>query len=345
MTKTTQTPTRPEGARAAEREAASHPPDRRPPEALTADRPAAPVVDAPHPVQPRRTAPAGAERTPLPPPPTENRPAPPADPGHPAQAENTTPTGTRRTPLPPAPTGNRPAPPDNAGHPAHAESATPARAEGAAVSARVRDAASGGVCVQDVPPVLPGPRLFGARVRGRHRRPRPRKVLFAVGGLALAAGALSLVRMVPGPGSGVPGTTEAEPREDVGGGVSDGATNAAATLPAALGVSPSATSVMGGASATPTTGPSPASGPVTSAAAPAPEAPTPPGTPATPDMTTIPQAPNTPAPSTAAPRPPATTPAAPHPGHGTSPSSPAPQPGEPGLCVPVVGLCAGPLGH
>ncbi|MFF4904523.1 hypothetical protein ACFY2T_06645, partial [Streptomyces sp. NPDC001260] len=210
---------------------------------------------------------------------------------------------------------------------------------------RSRTAAPAHPAAETVPVVIPGPRLFGGRVRGRHRRPRSRKVLFAVGGLALAAGALSIVRMVPGPGSGVPGTTEAEPREDVGGGVSDGATNAAATIPAALGVSPSATSVMGGVSATPTTDPTSASAPVTSAATPTPGASTPPGTPDTPDMTTIPEAPNTPAPSTAAHRPPATTPAAPHPGHGTSPSSPAPQPGEPGLCVPVVGLCVGPLGH
>ena len=40
-----------------------------------------------------------------------------------------------------------------------------------------------------------GIRLFGPR--GRHRKPRPRKVLLAAGGLALAAGALSLVRLTP----------------------------------------------------------------------------------------------------------------------------------------------------
>jgi hypothetical protein len=48
------------------------------------------------------------------------------------------------------------------------------------------------------PPDTPGPRLFGSR--SRHRRPRPRKVLLAAGGLALAAGALSLVRLMPDPG-------------------------------------------------------------------------------------------------------------------------------------------------
>ncbi|MYW45496.1 hypothetical protein GT346_19740, partial [Streptomyces sp. SID161] len=47
--------------------------------------------------------------------------------------------------------------------------------------------------------------------RGRHRRPRPRRVLFAAGGLALAAGVLSLVRITPESGVGAPGTAEAEP--------------------------------------------------------------------------------------------------------------------------------------
>jgi hypothetical protein len=47
------------------------------------------------------------------------------------------------------------------------------------------------------------------RPRGRHRKPRPRRTLFAVGGLALAAGALSLLRMTPQPtggGTGVEAT-------------------------------------------------------------------------------------------------------------------------------------------
>ena len=52
--------------------------------------------------------------------------------------------------------------------------------------------------------------------RGRHRRPRPRKLLFAVGGLALAAGALSLVRVAPDSGSAGLGTTEADPGQDPG---------------------------------------------------------------------------------------------------------------------------------
>lgn len=54
--------------------------------------------------------------------------------------------------------------------------------------------------------------------RGRHRRPRPRKVLLAAGGLALAAGALSVVRLLPGPGGDVGGVRAgAEPRVESGG--------------------------------------------------------------------------------------------------------------------------------
>ncbi|PIM66021.1 hypothetical protein CTU88_45525, partial [Streptomyces sp. JV178] len=46
------------------------------------------------------------------------------------------------------------------------------------------------------------PVVLAARPRGRHRRPRPRKVLFAVGGMALAASALSLLRLASDPVSG-----------------------------------------------------------------------------------------------------------------------------------------------
>ncbi|NEB11429.1 hypothetical protein G3I32_21730, partial [Streptomyces coelicoflavus] len=42
---------------------------------------------------------------------------------------------------------------------------------------------------------VPEPRNAWFR-RGRHRRPRPRKVLLVAGGLALAAGALGLVRLL-----------------------------------------------------------------------------------------------------------------------------------------------------
>lgn len=69
--------------------------------------------------------------------------------------------------------------------------------------------------------------------RGRHRRPRPRKVLFAVGGLALAAGALSLVRLAPESVIGGPGSAEAEPRYTPGAGTgTDRAGTTAATVEA-----------------------------------------------------------------------------------------------------------------
>ncbi|WP_228048305.1 hypothetical protein [Streptomyces justiciae] len=185
-------------------------------------------------------------------------------------------------------------------------------------------------------------RFFGSR--GRHRRPRPRKVLLAVGGLAVAAGALSLVRMAPegGLGGGL-GTAEAEPRLDDphAGSGTDRATNAAATVGAVPKVSPSATAPMGGASATPTS---------TVSLVPLPS--TPPGSMSTPGPTTIPDAPN---PTTAAPQPtptPTRTPS-PAPSQNTSTPTPAPapptptpnQPGGGGVCVPVIGLCVGPLGR
>ncbi|WP_329335394.1 hypothetical protein OG866_16260 [Streptomyces sp. NBC_00663] len=185
-----------------------------------------------------------------------------------------------------------------------------------------------------VPDAVPQ-RLFGSR--GRHRRPRPRKVLLAVGGLAVAAGALSLIRMAPegGLGGGL-GTAEAEPRLDDphAGSGTDRATNAAATLPAVPKVSPSATSPMGGVS----------------------QVPLPPSTPArvvasTPGPTTIPDAPN---PTTAAPQPTPTPTRTPSPAPSQSTSTPPPAPATPtpsqpsgggGVCVPVIGLCVGPLGR
>ncbi|MEU1695549.1 hypothetical protein ABZ590_30060, partial [Streptomyces hirsutus] len=49
-------------------------------------------------------------------------------------------------------------------------------------------------------PAHTGFTLFSARIRGRHRKPRHRKLLLAGGGLALTAGALSLVRLASDPG-------------------------------------------------------------------------------------------------------------------------------------------------
>lgn len=192
-----------------------------------------------------------------------------------------------------------------------------------------------------------GTRLFGPR--GRHRKPRPRKVVLAAGGLALAAGALSLVRMAPDAGLGGYGATESDPQAapgtDSDGDIdidtgTDRATNAAATVGSVPQASPSSTTVMGGISATPTPGVTHAPrGSATAVPLPLAAAPT-----------TIPEAPNTPAPAptasttphspsrTTAPQPSRTTPApppapapTPQPTHTTQPA--------PGLCVPIIGLC------
>ncbi|SEE37564.1 hypothetical protein SAMN05216489_06382 [Streptomyces sp. 3213] len=188
------------------------------------------------------------------------------------------------------------------------------------------------------PPVLP---------RGRHRRPRPRKVLLAFGGLAVAAGVLSLVRLTPESGVGGVGTAEAEPSPDVDAGQSAGhPANAAATIsadptafPSAI---PSATSVMGGASATPTT---------TSGVVPTPYTTTAPTTVPQAETTTAPDTapqPHTPVTAPAAPQAPATSEApepAPTPTPSRTANSPAPAPSRPSLCVPIIGLCVDPLAH
>ncbi|MEU9174601.1 hypothetical protein AB0D34_43750 [Streptomyces sp. NPDC048420] len=192
-----------------------------------------------------------------------------------------------------------------------------------------------------------GTRLFGPR--GRHRKPRPRKVLLAAGGLALAAGALSLVRLAPDAGLGGYGATEPDPQAAPGTdsdlGIATGtdrATNAAATVGSIPQPSPSSTTAMGGISATATPAPGTSPAPTGSATAvPLPFAAAP---------TTIPQAPNTQAPApaptpTTTPRSPTTT-AAPQPSRTTPPAAPAPTPQPthttepaPGLCVPIIGLC------
>ncbi|WP_340376547.1 hypothetical protein U5640_16485 [Streptomyces sp. SS7] len=185
-------------------------------------------------------------------------------------------------------------------------------------------------------------RLWAAP-RGRHRRPRPRKVLFAAGGLALAAGVLSLVRLSSGPGgvTGI-GTAEAEPhtgphaKSPVAGTATRSATGRTPDTGAAVAPttapSPTAPSPMGGASAEP----APEGGPVR-------------GTPGAPTSVALtPGASYTPAPArTPAPAPtrgttPRSTPAPPR-ATATVPPAPAPpRPAptrQPGVCVPVVGLC------
>ncbi|SOE30055.1 hypothetical protein [Streptomyces sp. OK228] len=183
--------------------------------------------------------------------------------------------------------------------------------------------------------------------RGRHRKPRPRRALFAVGGLALAAGALSLARMAPesvvGGGSG---NTEAEPRP---GAATDEALDAAPTVwavPSAHPASPGSTGAQGGASATPTSGvspaptaPSTAASPSATATIPSARASAPVGS--VPDTTGIPTAP------VVVPSQPHTRPT-PAPSPTTHTPAPAPTQNPPGLCVPIVGICvndlAGPAG-
>ncbi|MFG2317934.1 hypothetical protein [Streptomyces tendae] len=200
--------------------------------------------------------------------------------------------------------------------------------------------------------------------RGRHRRPRPRKVLLAAGGLALAAGALSVVRLLPEPG-GDPGAfgAGAGPRvEGPGRGAAPdraASPGAAATGGRPPGASPSATSAMGGLSGSPAPDHVPGLVPGPSAsdpAAPRPAATTGPDGLGTPEGRSPGQGERTegegegrdpddpgdraPAPGTPQPsRSDRTTPPPP-PDRGTPPTSdPEPEPDDPGLCVPVIGLC------
>ncbi|MGW2446162.1 hypothetical protein [Streptomyces sp. NPDC001675] len=178
--------------------------------------------------------------------------------------------------------------------------------------------------------------------RGRHRKPRPRKVLLAAGGLALAAGVLSLVRAAPESGVGAPDTAQAEPRVDPGGGTTARSTDTAVAVGAARTTRPSATSAMGGVSAAPT---DPAE---TDEAVPGPSATRAPHPSGTGAPTTAPRrtepAPSAPHASPTAPAPTRSSapapPPAPTPGRGTT----TPPTRDDGLCLPVIGLCVDVLG-
>ncbi|MEV6735917.1 hypothetical protein AB0N14_02800 [Streptomyces sp. NPDC051104] len=174
-----------------------------------------------------------------------------------------------------------------------------------------------------------GPLWF--RPMGRHRKPRHRRLALAVGGFALAAGALSLVRLAPESVTGGGGTAEAEPR------IGAGRTAATAGgVPSKAAAGPSTTALKGRASAVPALSgdPSPSGRPAT----PTPRV--------TDPATGIPEAPSTPTASrSGTPEPPVTTtaapPSAPSPTATTqAPAPPAPATSDPpGLCVPLVGLC------
>jgi hypothetical protein len=182
-------------------------------------------------------------------------------------------------------------------------------------------------------------------------------VLFAVGGMALAAGALSLLRLASDPVSGG-GTAGTAPRtaDDL----SDEATGSGASLGGVPSAEPTADAPMGDTGAAPTAPPAPGSAtavPAPSATSSVPsigiELPDGPGAPYTPPpRATLPETPETPA-APEAPRPTQDTPtqqppAARQPAAPDAPDSPTTtpdgtperaQPQQPGLCVPIVGVC------
>lgn len=168
--------------------------------------------------------------------------------------------------------------------------------------------------------------------RGRHRKPRPRKLLFAAGGLALAAGALSLVQLAPdGGGAGAPGTAEAEPHLDPTADATDRSAHATDTVGTVLRATPSAATVMGGESPAPTATAARTASTSPSSPSARPTAPSGPGT----VPTTIPTTPTRPTETSPPPR------TAPAPTPTPTPAPGAHQPGS-GVCLPVVGLCVGP---
>ncbi|GGY01950.1 hypothetical protein [Streptomyces djakartensis] len=182
------------------------------------------------------------------------------------------------------------------------------------------------------------------RARGRHRKPRPRKALLAAGGLALAAGALSLVRLAHGPGSDGAGTVEAGPRPDAATTATDQAADTAATVvPAAPDAGPSSPTALGGLTPSPgARGPDAASrsrpqatgARETRRTAGAPPTATTAGTTPVHDMRNAP-APRTPGPAPASAPPSSRTAPTPAPKEPDEPKKPR----DPGLCVPAIGLC------
>ena len=168
--------------------------------------------------------------------------------------------------------------------------------------------------------------------RGRHRKPRHRKVLLAAGGLALAAGVLSLVRVAPESGVGAPGTAEAEPRLDSGDGTNDDTSGTSAKVTETTTPRPSATTVLGGTSAAPMRTATPTTLPGSTGI------PTTIPTTGTPRPTATPSTPTAPRPSPTTSTPTQAPAPAPAPTPAPSGSTHAPAPGGE-VCVPVIGLC------
>ncbi|PWJ03163.1 hypothetical protein DKG34_34120 [Streptomyces sp. NWU49] len=181
------------------------------------------------------------------------------------------------------------------------------------------------------------PGRAGSRLRGRHRRPRPRKVLPALGGLALAAGALGLVRLVSGPGGEDIGV-EAVPRPSASTRTPATATSGTPGPPSRTpGAGPSSPTALGGQAPVPLTpGTFAPPAPARSTATTATTTPAVPSTAPPPNPTTRvpgPVTPPPPAPSRTRTPPPVEPPPA-------RPGEPGPEPG-PVVCVPVIDLCVG----
>ncbi|MGI5513201.1 hypothetical protein [Streptomyces sp. CA-106131] len=144
---------------------------------------------------------------------------------------------------------------------------------------------------------------FRFRPSGRHRKPRLRRLVFTVGGFALAAGALSLVHLAPESATGGAGTAEAEP------GINTPDTSATVVTEPATGAVRLSASVVTGAVARP---PEVAPGTARTSAHPSSSVPR-----ATDPATGIPEAPSTPT---------ATTPDAPWPTPSGTATTQEPEP-------------------
>ncbi|MFC3575976.1 hypothetical protein ACFOZ0_22350 [Streptomyces yaanensis] len=173
----------------------------------------------------------------------------------------------------------------------------------------------------------PGPIWF--RPVGRHRKPRRRRVALAAGGFALAAGALSLVRLAPESVTDGGGTAQAEPRIDTTA-VAPPTTATVEAVPSTRVAGPSRTDVLERESR-----PIPTASAATHPPSAVPGATDPPtGIPEAPSVPTAsrrhgpPAATHTPAAPRPTPSPPATT---------HTPAPPAIDP--PGLCLPIIALC------
>ncbi|GAB2995335.1 hypothetical protein GCM10023080_072130 [Streptomyces pseudoechinosporeus] len=167
------------------------------------------------------------------------------------------------------------------------------------------------------------------RPPGRHRKPRPRRMLFAVGGLALAAGALSLMRLATEPPGGAGGgltATDIEPADVEPTGIE----------PTAVGATEAPVSDTGAAAVEDT--PAPRASPSTT---------TPPSSSNEPQRVSDPAVTPTATPSrTATPDHPTAAPKPAKPPAPEKPSTPTPEPptatphpGHPNLCLPIVSLC------